>query len=487
MNYTDQELIYNYLDNKLTDIQSRHFEERMSDESFLNEFLEYIKDEEVIQRALNEIPEDILDFKKPVPFAARLIKFTAAAALIVFGFIFYEMNNYEANLTVYKGNIFIDRNGDKISLEKNAKIKIGDVLETDDGTCTIKYKDKTTLRLEPYSRIKINTQRGAKFIQLLNGSVYSSVTKQEKDKAMIVRSIPGQAIVLGTQFTATAIKSAMKLDVIKGAVQLENNTGQKAIVRAGEYAISRNNVPVEVLKTPVQNEIKEEEEKFYKWLSYSTKIRNDKDLVVYYDFQNLETDSRFLLNKSVASKNKDLKGKISNAIPVQGRWIHKEALYFTGNSYIDCGNPKELNIDGYLTVFLWVKTLGFQNYQETFISKGDSAWRLARFQNSEDTEMAGTGLVPNQWTVAKKKIDDGKWHLLTGVYDGSKISLYIDGKLESQAVSTGKIQLNNMSVAIGTNLKSDNRYFKGWIDEAGIFKRALSSVEIKHMYEQGKH
>ena len=486
MNFTDQELIYNYIDGKLTAVQEQQFEKRMNDEAFVSEFLQYVKDEEIIQRALNEIPTDILEFEPRGSFTSKLIKFTSIAALIIFGFVFYEMNNYEANLTVFKGDVSIDRNGTKVNLEKNARVKIGDVLETTSGTCTIKYKDKTTLRLEPYSRIKINTQHGAKFIQLLTGSVYSSVTPQDKDKAMIIRAIPGMAKVLGTKFTATTIKAAMKLDVIQGAVQLENNTGQKAIVRAGEYAIARDSVPVEVLKTPVKNEIKEEEEKFYKWLSYSTKIRNDKDLVAYYDFQGLEGDKNQLLNKSVISKNKKLNGQISGAISVQGRWIHKEALYFTGSSFIDLGNSKLFNLTDQLTIFIWFKSKGFQNYQETFISKGDTSWRLARYMKTAGLELAGSGLKNNQWTIAQTKIDDGKWHLLTGVYNGSSLSIYIDGELKSEASATGKIMINNANAAIGTNLKYDDRFFKGWIDEAGIFKRALTSKEITEMYKQGR-
>ena len=487
MNFSNQELIYSYLEGSMTDIQASQFEERMRDDLFLNEFVEYIKDEEIIQRALNEIPNDVIEFKKPASLTSKLLKLASVAALIVFGFIFYEMNNYEANLSAYKGEIQIDRNGELLSLEKNTKIKIGDVLETSDGTCTIRYKDKTILRLEPYSRIKVNTQHGAKFIQLLAGSVYSSVTPQEKDKAMIIRSVPGFAKVLGTQFTATTIKTAMKLDVIKGAVQLGNNTGQKAVVRAGEYAIARNSVPVEVLKTPVQNEIKEEEEKFFKWLSFSTKLRNDKDLLAYYDFQDLDESESLIINKSIATKNKKLDGTKTNTIPVQGRWIHKEALYFTGNSFIEITNTRELNINGQLTVFVWVKSLGFQNFQETFFSKGDSSWRLARYQKSDSLEFAASGLTPEAWTIADKKVDDGKWHLLTGVYDGNKLSLYVDGKLHSQTQTSGKINHNSMNAAIGTNLKYNDRFFQGWIDEAGILKRALSAKEVEYMFEQGKH
>ena len=302
---------------------------------------------------------------------------------------------------------------------------------------------------------------------------------------MIIKTMSGFAKVLGTKFTITSLETSMKLDVIKGEVLLKNNTGEEAVVRDGEYAIARDNVPVEVLKTPVNNEIKEDEEKFYKWLSHSTKIRNDKDLVAYYDFQGISANSKIVNNKAALTKNLKLNGKVSGAIPVQGRWILKEAAYFTGNSSIDCGSHPAFNIQDKLTIFVWFKSLSFKNSQETLISKGDSAWRMARYRETDGIEMAASKLHPNQWAVGEEKIDDGQWHLLTGVFDGKKISVYVDGKLDSQTNAQGKIGSNSLNVSIGSNSAYSNRHLNGWIDELGIFKRALSEKEILQIYKSG--
>ncbi|MCM8541790.1 MAG: FecR domain-containing protein [Lentisphaeraceae bacterium] len=485
MNRDDLDLIYGYLNGSLNEYQTQKFESRMRDDAFTAEFVKFVTDEEIIQRALSEIEPQRSPVISITRFFKKAITLSAAAAAIYLCFFFYDMINYQATLSSFKGDLSISRNGNIVKLEKGVKIKSGDILESKDGTCTFKYKDKTTLRLEPNSRILISSQSSSKLVEIKKGSVYSSVTPQQPGSEMIIKTISGFAKILGTKFTITALNTSMKLDVIKGAVLLENNTGEKAVVRDGEYAIARDNVPVEVLKTPVQSEIKEDEEKFYKWLSYSTKIRNDKDLVAYYDFQGVADTTPLLSNKASHTKNLPLNGKVANAIPVQGRWILKEAMYFNGNASVDCGNNPSFSIQNQITIFAWVKSLKFKNSQETLISKGDSSWRLARYKMTNGIEMAGTGLNPSSWTIGNRKVDDGKWHLVTGVYDGQKISLYIDGRLDSSTQASGKLNTNDFNVSIGFNSAYNERYFNGWIDELGIFKRALSQTEIQQIYKSG--
>ncbi|MCM8527170.1 MAG: FecR domain-containing protein [Lentisphaeraceae bacterium] len=485
MNRDDLDLIYGYLNGHLNEYQTEKFETRMRDDAFVAEFIEFVTDEEIIQRALSQIEPQRGSVVSITRFFKKAVTLSAAAAAIYLCFFFYEMFNYQATMSSFKGELSLSRNGQTVKIDKGLKIKSGDILESDEGTCTFKYKDKTILRLEPNSRILISSKNSSKLVELKKGSVYASVTPQAKDSEMYIRTVSGFAKILGTKFTITALKTAMKLDVIKGAVLLQNNTGEKAVVRDGEYAIARDNVPVEVLKTPVKSEIKEEEEKFYRWLSYSTKLRNDKDLVAYYDFQGVAEDSLNLPNKASHTKKLPVSGKVENAIPVQGRWIHKEAMYFTGRSSVDCGNDKAFSIQDRITVFAWVKSLEFKNHQETIISKGDTSWRLARYRESSGLEMAGSGLQPNQWVIGDKKIDDGKWHLVTGVYDGQKIDLYVDGRLDNTIQAAGKINSNDFNVSIGMNSGYSNRNFHGWIDEIGVFKRALSAEEILQIYNSG--
>ncbi|MCM8533675.1 MAG: FecR domain-containing protein [Lentisphaeraceae bacterium] len=485
MNRDDLDLIFLYLNGTLNEYQMEKFENRMRDDEFSSEFIRFVTDEEIIQRALSQIEPQSSPIAFVKGFIKKAVTIAAAAAAIFLAYFFYDMINYQAKVSSYKGEVSIIRSGNSIKLAKGVKIKTGDIIESGEGICSFKYKDKTLLRLEENSRIIIAKESSSKLLHLKEGSLFSTVTPQQKGQAMIIKTDSGYAKVLGTKFTISTLKNAMKLDVIKGAVLLKNNTGGEAVIKDGEYAIARDNVPVEVLKIPVQNEIKEDEEKFYKWLSYSTKLRNDKDLIAYYDFQGISANSTVLSNKAALTKKLNLDGKTSAITPVQGRWILKEAAYFNGNSFIDCGNNPVFNIQDKLTVFVWIKSLGFKNNQETLISKGDSSWRLARYQLTDGIEVAGSGLLPNSWVIGEQKVDDGKWHLVTGVYDGQKISVYIDGNLDSQIETKGKIRSSTLNVHIGQNSAYNSRNLNGWIDEVGIFKRALTQKEIQAIYTNG--
>ena len=80
-------------------------------------------------------------------------------------------------------------------------------------------------------------------------------------------------------------------------------------------------------------------------------------------------------------------------------------------------------------------------------------------------------------------INDGNWHYLVGTYDGTTISLYIDGKLDaSSTTKTGTLvsdSTSNFEIGArnGTNLP-----FQGVIDSTSVFARALTASEILSNY-----
>jgi hypothetical protein len=89
----------------------------------------------------------------------------------------------------------------------------------------------------------------------------------------------------------------------------------------------------------------------------------------------------------------------------------------------------------------------------------------------------------------------GEWHHIAGVYDGAKVQLYLDGRVQGKpAPVTGQISpmLANSFVAIGSSdgrtvcgTCIGTRYFKGLIDEVDIFNRALSASEVAAIYNAG--
>jgi hypothetical protein len=68
-----------------------------------------------------------------------------------------------------------------------------------------------------------------------------------------------------------------------------------------------------------------------------------------------------------------------------------------------------------------------------------------------------------------------EWHIVTGVYDGTNITLYFNGDLVGTTAATGAITAANNSFTIGRGSGS----FDGLIDDVYYWKRALSLDEIK--------
>ncbi len=89
------------------------------------------------------------------------------------------------------------------------------------------------------------------------------------------------------------------------------------------------------------------------------------------------------------------------------------------------------------------------------------------------------GDVTTSWTPYV----DGNWHMATTTYDGSKISLYVDGVLKNTA--TEALTTTATALTIGGAPNNSSQAFKGSVDETGVWSRALSGSEVAALYGSG--
>ena len=165
-------------------------------------------------------------------------------------------------------------------------------------------------------------------------------------------------------------------------------------------------------------------------------------------------------------------------------------LKFNGkDGYVDAGNNSNLNFKESFTVSAlvrWDIDPGTGQSWSNIVGKGlgDTGWKIQHSKVNENFEFAtGAG---NKWTRSTTKPKQGVWYLVTGVYDQEKnrISLYVDGKLESQAAVSGTLVSVSNPVNIGRN-GALGRYFNGSIDDVMILNKAASAEEIRAIYEKG--
>jgi tetratricopeptide (TPR) repeat protein len=168
------------------------------------------------------------------------------------------------------------------------------------------------------------------------------------------------------------------------------------------------------------------------------------------------------------------------------------ALELSGDGYVSIANKWNFDITNEITVAAWIKVNKFDKQWQAIVTKGDSAWRLGRTSTENTLAFHLTGVTSenngvhqNLGVEGNMNVDDGRWHHATGVYDGSKVYLYVDGILDKSLGALGTIETNSYNVYIGENAEQKGRYFDGLIDDVAIFDHALSENDVKQLYDKG--
>jgi hypothetical protein len=162
------------------------------------------------------------------------------------------------------------------------------------------------------------------------------------------------------------------------------------------------------------------------------------------------------------------------------------ALWLDGEGdYIDVGTDAALDISGQITVAAWIKVESFEAEWQNIISKGDKSYRLQKFRDQDTLEFACTGVVVpgTQWSNIRGSVsvNDGQWHHVAGTYDGSRMCLYVDGKVDVSSSCKGVIDVTEKSLYIGENSEEPNRFWNGLIDDVRIYNCALSQSDIESL------
>lgn len=154
------------------------------------------------------------------------------------------------------------------------------------------------------------------------------------------------------------------------------------------------------------------------------------------------------------------------------------------NDYIEVNNIP--NAPNNLTQSIWVNTTQTTTLQIPLMTKRQNAltdaWPTLGFTNNNAAFMAdGSGFLVE---IFGPKVNDGKWHLITGVMQGNSYTLYVDGKFAAQNFFT--LNINSQSAYRIGQHSAWGRNYDGLIDEAAVWNKALTAAEIDSIYN-GKY
>ena len=212
-------------------------------------------------------------------------------------------------------------------------------------------------------------------------------------------------------------------------------------------------------------------------------------LVAYYPFNGNANDESGNGNNGVVHGATLITDRLGNP---------NSAYYFNGiDNYIDIARNQQFSQEGKdkITVSVWINILK----PAAAIICGRPFWMIHWDASvlPDKTKMAFyvfDGSFYGKLVVSNSAVSEG-WHQWVGVYDGTKISIYLDGKIENSLPHTGPITNGHNGddpwFVIGKDYHPSTgvepgRWNKGSVDELRIYNRALSEAEIQQLYNEGQ-
>jgi len=189
------------------------------------------------------------------------------------------------------------------------------------------------------------------------------------------------------------------------------------------------------------------------------------------------------------SSGNALNGAINNAVYTTGR-VGNYSLDFNGeNSYVQVGYSPLLNPDS-IGISLWFKPGATQQAYADILDKGHGLGTVPyyggyalQYNQSDPTIGAfyGNGsFFP--YLNSGGAYNDEQWHHMVANLGAAEIALYLDGQLISQLPGQGAIVDNFSDLFFGRHGVL-GRFYDGALDDIRIYDGALSSTEVRRLYQ----
>jgi hypothetical protein len=190
------------------------------------------------------------------------------------------------------------------------------------------------------------------------------------------------------------------------------------------------------------------------------------------------------LNEEEVAQLYLMTGEMVATGPTLTEGVSGNGYYFDADrDYIDVGAISGLGAEQ--TKMLWINMEASPlTYQMYLVDEGGKNNWIELF-DSEGNGAFGvrTGFDEENYFDGNARIEQGYWYHIAVVSRASgDIEIYINGVSDSSAAGFSAAK-KPQAIVIGTDSATQSASFKGIIDEAVIFNRALSDYEIKQIYQ----
>lgn len=194
-------------------------------------------------------------------------------------------------------------------------------------------------------------------------------------------------------------------------------------------------------------------------------------------------------------------GTVNGATLTADRFGNSNSSYnlvSQNSNYLEISNSPLLNPISSITLSSWVKLNSYIDNQ-VFVSKGNTnqslpyaSYTLKMGDNTSINSKAQFQLSINgirQVLMTNSTIPLSNWIYITGTYDGNVMKIFVNGVLDNSFTIGGSISSFNTNLNFGRwapGIPNNPQYLNGFIDDIGIWNRALTQQEITSLYNQNQ-
>ncbi|WP_326563619.1 beta-N-acetylglucosaminidase domain-containing protein [Micromonospora peucetia] len=196
--------------------------------------------------------------------------------------------------------------------------------------------------------------------------------------------------------------------------------------------------------------------------------------------------SRTAVDSSTSGQN----GIYQGAEPGAGGVLAGNGAADLSNGYIDVPRSPRTNLTGPFTVEAWVKLDTLvpspgQAIIESYTGPAHSGYALRASSGVLQAWSLGSPGKGHGVVSGRTQLTPNKWHHVAAVFDGSRLTVYLDGVADNSVATTVAPGSGTASVKLGGRGDDTSQRLQGDLDEAAIYDRALTANEIQEHYFAG--
>ncbi len=115
----------------------------------------------------------------------------------------------------------------------------------------------------------------------------------------------------------------------------------------------------------------------------------------------------------------------------------------------------------------------------SFTSKDEQKSSMLRFGENGLPERSLQWVSPGGSIVSATEFDTDRWYTLSLTYDGSVLTMYVDGNKDAEGSFSGTVDFQRIELGMSWTSYPASQYFNGCIAEMRVWDRALTPGEIK--------